>query len=328
MTYREAIRQGLRELLRDPAVFLMGEDIGAYGGAFAVTKGLLDEYGEDRIRDTPISEAVIIGAGIGAVMTGVRPIVEIMTINFTLLAFDVIVNHAAKIYAMSGGQIPIPLIMRTVTGSGNQLGAQHSQNIEGHYAMVPGLKVVAPATPADAQGLLLAAYDDRNPVLFAEHFALYNTKGEVSEAPERVPLGKGAVVRRGADLTLISYSRMVNVCLEAAEMLTQRRIDAEVIDLRTLRPVDYDLILDSLNRTHRGIVVEEAAKGTSIGGSIIGELQEIAFHTLDMPIRWIAGEPTPMPYNRQLERMAIPNATVIADAAAQMFISPKRRAAS
>ena len=197
ITYREAIRQALREMLKDPKVFLMGEDIGAYGGAFAVTKGFLDEYGEERIRDTPISESVIVGAGIGAVMVGARPVVEVMTINFTLLAFDNIVNHAAKIHSMSGGQVAMPLIIRTVTGSGNQLGAQHSQNIEGHYAMVPGLKVVTPTTPADAKGLLLAAYDDHNPVFFAEHFALYSMKGEVPEEPLRVPLGKAAIVRTG-----------------------------------------------------------------------------------------------------------------------------------
>ncbi len=327
MTYREAIRQGLRELLRDPAIFLLGEDIGAYGGAFAVTKGFLDEYGEGRIRDTPISELGIVSAGIGAVMTPARPVVEIMTINFTLLAFDAIVNHAAKIYAMSGGQVPIPLIIRTVTGSGNQLGAQHSQNIEGHYAMVPGLKVVAPFTPADAKGLLLSAYDDRNPVFIAEHFALYNTKGEVPEEAERVPLGVAAVRREGADVTLIAYSRMVQVCLEAAEQLARDGIAAEVIDLRSLRPLDCATMERSISKTHHAVLVEETAKGTSIGGDIIALLQEQLFHTLRAPIRWLAGVAAPVPYNRTLERASIPNAACVAREATVLLGGAQRRAA-
>lgn len=327
ITYREAIRQALWEMLQDKRVFLMGEDIGAYGGAFAVTKGFLDEYGDKRIRDTPISESVIVGAGIGAVMTGARPIVELMTINFTLLAFDNIVNHAAKIHLMSGGQVNIPLIIRTVTGSGNQLGAQHSQNIEGHYAMVPGLKVVTPATPADAKGLLLAAYDDKNPVFFAEHFALYHMKGEVPEEPLRIPLGQAAIVRPGTDITLISYSRMTQYCLQAAELLARQRISAEVIDLRTLRPLDVDTMLASIHRTHRAVMVEEAAKGTSIGGDIISELQEAAFHDLQAPVGWIAGDPVPMPYNRTLEHQAIPSPDSIAATVAHLCSDNLRRAA-
>jgi len=314
ITYREAIRQALREMLKDERVFLMGEDIGAYGGAFAVTKGFFDEYGDKRIRDTPIAESVIVGAGIGAVMTGARPIVEVMTINFTLLAFDNIVNHAAKIHLMSGGQVNIPLIIRTVTGSGNQLGAQHSQNIEGHYAMVPGLKVVSPATPADAKGLLLAAYDDKNPVLFVEHFALYNSKGEVPEDPVRVPLGQAAIVRPGTDITLITYSRMTQYCLKAAEILAGQGVSAEVIDLRTLRPLDFDTMRASIRRTHHVVVVEEAAKGTSIGGDIISELQESAYADLHAPVYWIAGAPVPIPYNKSLERQVIPSPESVAEA--------------
>jgi len=327
ISYREAIRQGLREMLRDPKVFLMGEDIGAYGGAFAVTKGFLAEYGEKRIKDTPIAEAAIVAGGIGAVMAGARPVVEMMTINFTLLAFDAIVNHAAKIYAMSGGQVNIPLIMRTVTGSGNQLGAQHSQNIEGHYAMVPGLKVVAPATPADAKGLLLAAYDDKNPVFIAEHFALYNTKGEVPEEPVRVPLGVAAVRREGKDITLLAYSRMVQTCLKAADLLAERGITAEVIDLRSLRPLDYETMCASIGKTRRAIMVEETGIGTSIGGDIIATLQEMVFDDLVAPIRWVAGAPTPMPYNRNLERAAIPNAEAIAIAAGEMLGGEQRKVA-
>ncbi|MHB0937834.1 MAG: alpha-ketoacid dehydrogenase subunit beta [Armatimonadota bacterium] len=327
MTYREAVRQALREMLRDPKVLLMGEDIGAYGGAFAVTKGLFAEYGEKRILDTPIAEAAIVGAGIGAVMAGARPVVEIMTINFTLLAFDAIVNHAAKIYAMSGGQVNIPLIIRTVTGSGNQLGAQHSQNIEGHYAMVPGLKVVAPATPADAKGLLLAAYDDKNPVFIAEHFALYHVKGEVPEEPVRVPLGVAAVPREGKDVTLIGYSRMVQTCLQAAELLAGQGISAEVIDLRTLRPLDMETMIASIGKTHRVVMVEETGLGTSIGGDIIALLQEKVFDDLAAPIRWVAGAPVPMPYNKNLERAAIPSAQVVAQAASELMGGQQRKVA-
>jgi pyruvate dehydrogenase E1 component beta subunit len=327
ITYREAIRQALHEMLKDPKVFLMGEDIGAYGGAFAVTRGFLDEYGEERIRDTPISESVIIGAGIGAVMAGARPVVEIMTINFTLVAFDMLVNHAAKIHTMSGGRLAIPLIVRTVTGSGRQLGAQHSQNIEGHYAMVPGLKVVAPATPADAKGLLLSAYDDKNPIFFVEHFDLYSSKGEVPDTPVRVPIGKAAVRREGTDVTLIGYSRMTFICEHAAALLAEQRISAEVIDLRSLRPLDMDTILASVKKTHRVILVEEAAKGTSIGGDVISEIQEAAFHELDKPIRWVAGAPVPMPYNKTLEQLAIPNPEVVAAAVVKMLAGRGRRAA-
>jgi pyruvate dehydrogenase E1 component beta subunit len=327
ISYREAIRQGLREMLKDPKVFLMGEDIGAYGGAFAVTKGFFAEYGEKRILDTPIAEAAIVGAGIGAVMAGARPVVEIMTINFTLLAFDAIVNHAAKIHAMSGGQVNIPLIIRTVTGSGNQLGAQHSQNIEGHYAMVPGLKVVAPATPADAKGLLLAAYDDKNPVFIAEHFALYSMKGEVPEEAERVPLGVAAVRREGKDVTLLAYSRMVQTCMKAAELLAEQGIAAEVIDLRSLRPLDYETMTASIRKTHRVMMVEETGIGTSIGGDIIAALQEMVFDELTAPIRWIAGAPVPMPYNRNLEKAAIPNADVVAKAASELMGGSQRKVA-
>ena len=324
ITYREAIRQGLREMLRDPKVTLMGEDLGAYGGAFAVTKGFLEEFGPERIIDTPISESSLVGFGVGAVMVGARPVIEIMTINFTLLAFDTIVNHAAKIYAMSGGQINIPLIIRTVTGSGNQLGAQHSQNIEGHYAMVPGLKVVTPATPADAKGMLLAAYDDKNPVLFTEHFALYNMKGEVPAEPVRVPLGTAAIAREGTDVTLISYSRMLHVCLKAAELLGEQGISAEVLDLRTLRPLDMEALLLSVRKTRHAVMVEEAAKGTSIGGDVIAELQEIAALTLKQPIRWVAGAPVAMPYNRTLEKQAIPTPEVVAAAVAEMLAGSSR----
>jgi pyruvate dehydrogenase E1 component beta subunit len=319
ITYREAIRQALRELLKDPTVFLMGEDIGAYGGAFAVTKGFLEEYGPERIMDTPISESGLVSAGIGAGMAGAHPVIEVMTINFTLLAFDALVNHAAKIHGMSGGRVDVPLILRTVTGSGNQLGAQHSQNIEGHYAMVPGLKVLAPATPADAKGLLLSALHEPNPIFIAEHFALYNTKGEVAEEPVYVPINKANILREGTDITLIAYSRMAIVCTQAADLLTKDGIAAEVIDMRTLRPLDLQTIFTSIAKTHYAVMVEETGKGTSIGGSLIAEVQEEIFDELKGPIRWVAGLPVPMPYNKTLERASIPNAESIAQAARDLL---------
>jgi pyruvate dehydrogenase E1 component beta subunit len=326
ITYREAIRQALREMLNDPRVFLMGEDIGIYGGAFAVTKGFHEEFGDARVRDTPISESVIVGAGVGAAMAGARPVIEIMTINFTLVAFDMIVNHAAKISAMSGGRIAVPLIIRTVTGSGNQLGAQHSQNAEGLYAMTPGLKVVAPATPADAKGLLLAAYDDPNPILVAEHFALYNMKGEVSQEPLRVPLGLAAVAREGADVTLVSYSRMTQYCLTAAERLAADGVSAEVVDLRSLRPLDLDTVAASARKTRKMIMVEEAGRGTSIGGMVIAELQEMVGREMSEPIRWLAGAPVAIPYNKHLELAAILSVDDIVRAATDLA-QPRRKAA-
>ncbi|OPZ85208.1 MAG: Pyruvate dehydrogenase E1 component subunit beta [bacterium ADurb.Bin429] len=319
ITYREAIRQALRELLKDPTVFLMGEDIGAYGGAFAVTKGFLEEYGPERVMDTPISESGLVSAAIGAGMAGAHPVVEVMTINFTLLAFDALVNHAAKIHGMSGGRVNVPLILRTVTGSGNQLGAQHSQNIEGHYAMVPGLKVLAPATPADAKGLLLSALYEPNPVFIAEHFALYNTKGEVDEERAFVPINKASVLREGTDITLIAYSRMAIICMKAAELLAQDGISAEVLDMRTLRPLDLDTIFTSIAKTHYAVMVEETGKGTSIGGSLIAEVQEQIFDELKGPIRWVAGLPVPVPYNKTLEREAIPSPDSIARAAHELL---------
>ena len=308
MTYREAIRTTLRDLLRqDDRVFLMGEDIGEYGGAYAVTRGLLKEFGPERVRNTPIAESAIVGAGIGAAMGGMRPIVEIMTINFSLLAMDQIVNHAAKLRSMSGGQIKVPLVIRTVSGGGNQLGAQHSQSLEGWYASVPGLKVVAPATPYDARGLLLAALDQEDPVLFLEHSLLYGQRGAVPETDYRVPIGLADVKRAGRDATVITYLRMVPVVLRAAERLAQEGIEVEVVDLRSLRPLDMDTVLASVRRTSRAVVVEEAWRTGGFAAEVAARIQEEAFDDLDGPVLRVAGADVPMPYARELERAALPS---------------------
>ena len=258
ITYREAVSSALREALNeDPRVFLAGEDIGPYGGAYAVTKGFIDEFGPERVRDSPLSESVIVGAGVGAAMAGLRPILELMTINFSLLAMDQIVNHAAKVRYMSGGQLSVPLIVRMVTGGGAQVAATHSQNFEGWFASVPGLKVVTPSTPYDALGLLRACREESDPVMFIEHILLYSTRGEVPEEHYIVPLGSADVKRQGRDITVVSYSRMVNISLAAAQQLSQEGIEAEVVDLRSLRPLDMDTVLKSVGKTHRALVVEE-----------------------------------------------------------------------
>ncbi|MCH7553600.1 MAG: hypothetical protein IIC82_06360, partial [Chloroflexi bacterium] len=266
MTYREALRTTLREALRqDERVFLIGEDIGAYGGAYGVTKGLLEEFGEGRVKDSPIAESVLVGAGIGAAMAGLRPVVELMTINFSLLASDQIVNVAAKLLYMSAGQITVPLVIRTVSGGGSQLAATHSQSLEGWYAQVPGLKVAVPSNPYDARGMLTAALQEESPVIFVEHSLLYSTKGEVPDEPYTVPLGVADVKREGTDVTIIAYSRMVLVALTAAEELAKDGIQAEVVDLRSLRPLDMDTVLESVMKTNRAVVVEEGWKTGGFG---------------------------------------------------------------
>jgi pyruvate dehydrogenase E1 component beta subunit len=315
LTYRDAIRETLREALSDDdRVFLMGEDIGAYGGAYGVTRGLMEEFGEHRVKDSPIAEEVLVGAGIGSAMGGLRPVVELMTINFSLLASDQIVNIAAKLLYMSGGQLSVPLIIRTVTGGGSQLAATHSQNLEGWYAQVPGLKVVAPATPYDARGLLRTAFEDLNPVIFVEHSLLYGSKGEVPDEPYSVPFGSADIKRRGADVSIIAYLRMVPVALEAAEELAKEGIEAEVIDLRSLRPLDRDTILDSVRKTNRAVVVEEGWRTGGFGAEIASSIMEGAFDDLDAPVARVAGEEVPMPYNRNLERAAIPGPRNVIDA--------------
>ena len=307
ITYREALRQAMRHQLRtDERVFLMGEDIGAYGGSYAVTKGFLDEFGERRVKDTPIAESVVVGAGIGAAMAGLRPMVELMTINFSLLAIDQIVNNASKLHYMSNGQIRVPLVIRMAGGAGSQLGAQHSHSLESWYAHVPGLKVVVPATPYDAKGLLTMAFEDENPVIFIEHTALYASKGEVPEEIYRLPFGKAEVFRQGNDVTLIGYSGSVHQASRAAQQLAAQDIDAEVLNLRTLRPLDVDGIIASVRKTHRAIVIEDDWKFGGFGGEIVALIQELAFDDLDAPVLRCSGADVPMPYAGALEQAALP----------------------
>lgn len=309
ITLREAVSRGLREALdSDERVFLIGEDIGAYGGAYAVTKGFLDEYGQDRIKDAPIAESVIVGSAIGAAMGGLKPIVEIMTINFALLAMDQLVNHAAKLRYMSNGQFTIPLVMRTVTGGGGQLGATHSQSFEGWFASVPGLKVVVPSDPYDALGLLRTATQDGNPIVYAEHALLYGVRGEVPEDDYNIPFGEAAVKRVGKDITIVSYSRMVHVAMEAAQVLASTGVEAEVIDLRTLRPLDVETVVESVKKTGRAVIVEEFWKTGGFAGELVSSIQEEAFDFLDGPIGRIAGVEVPAPYSGGLEAATIPDA--------------------
>ncbi|MCS7207661.1 MAG: alpha-ketoacid dehydrogenase subunit beta [Dehalococcoidia bacterium] len=320
LTLREAIRKGLQEALdNDPRVFIMGEDVGAYGGAYAVTKGFLRQYGPERIRDTPISESVIVGAGVGAAMGGMRPIVEIMTINFSLLAMDQIVNHAAKLRYMSGGQLMVPLLIRTVTGGGAGLAATHSQSLEGWYASVPGLKVVFPSTPADALGLLRTCLKDPNTIIYCEHALLYGVRGPVPDTYYEVPLGRAEVKRPGTDVTLISYGRGVHLCLQAATELARRGVQAEVIDLRSLRPLDLETPLASLRKTHRALIVEEAWPMAGIGPYLGLRLHQEAFDDLDAPIAHLCGADTPAPYARNLERLSLPDVPAILKTVAEAF---------
>ena len=308
MSYRDAVSAALREALQeDPRTFLVGEDIGPYGGAYAVTKGFTEEFGPERIKDSPLSESAITGAGVGAAMGGLRPIVEIMTINFTLLAMDQIVNHAAKLRYMSGGQISVPMIVRTVTGGGAQVAATHSQNLEGWFATVPGLKVVVPATPHDVMGLFRACREEVDPVMFIEHILLYSSRGDVAEGRYVLPLGKSDVKRTGSHVTIVAYSRMVLVALEAAQQLAQEGIEAEVVDLRCLRPLDMEPVLESVHKTHRALVVEEVWKTGGFGAEVSSRIHEEAFDYLDAPVVRVAGEEVPMPYSPPLEQSAIPD---------------------
>jgi pyruvate/2-oxoglutarate/acetoin dehydrogenase E1 component len=316
MTYREAARQAIREaLLRDPRVFLMGEDVGRYGGCYAVSKGLLAEFGPERIRDTPLSENAFVGAGIGAALGGMRPIVEIMTVNFSLLALDQILNSAATLLHMSGGQFNVPLVIRMATGGGRQLAAQHSHSLEGWYAHIPGLRVLAPATVEDARFMLWPALEDPDPVLLFENAALYNMEGEIDPAANRLPLGRAAVRRAGADVTLITYGGSLGKTLAAADTLAAEGIGAEVIDLRSLRPLDDATFLDSVAKTRRAVIVDEGWRSGGISAEIAARIQERAFWELDAPIERVASAEVPMPYAAHLERAALPQAEAIAAAA-------------
>ncbi len=320
LTLRDAIKQGLKEALdEDDRVFIMGEDVGAFQGSYAVTSGFLEAYGPERIKDTPISESVVLGAGTGAAVAGLRPIVEVMTINFMLLGIDQVVNHAAKLRYMSGGQIEVPLVIRTVTGGGAQLGATHSQSLEGWFASVPGLKVAVPSDPYDALGLIRTAISDPNPVIFAEHARLYQVKGEVPEERYEVPFGQAAVKREGTDVTLVAHSRSVHTALEAAGKLADRNVEAEVIDLRTLRPLDTDTVVESVRKTNRAIVIEETWKTGGFGGELVSRIQEQAFDDLDGPVGRVAGEDVPAPYTNDLETAAFPSADKIIEEMEKQF---------
>ena len=316
ISYREALSDALREEMeRDPNVFILGEDIGFFGGAFKVTEGLLAEFGEKRVIDTPIAEGLIVGAAIGAAMVGLRPIAELMTVNFALLAMDQIVNHAAKIRYMFGGKTKVPLVVRAPGGGGSQLGAQHSQSLESYFLHCPGLKVVIPATPEDAKGLLKESIRDDNPVIFLEHEHLYNTKGEVPSEEYTIPLGKATLKRTGTDITIIAYSNMVLTALEAADHLEKEGISVDLIDLRTLNPLDIATIRASVKKTNRAIIVEEDWKTGGVGAEISTQIYEHLFTALDAPIIRVAGKDVPMPYAKNLERAAIPQVDDILQAA-------------
>ena len=319
ITYRDAMTRALREALQDERVFIMGEDIGEYGGAYAVTRGLLAEFGPERVRETPIAESVIVGAGTGAALTGMRPIVELMTINFSLLAMDQIVNHTAKLRYMSGGQMNAPLVIRTVTGGGASVAATHSQSLEGWFAHVPGLRVAVPATPYDALGLFRYSMQQQNPVIFAEHALLYGTRGEVPDEYYEIPFGKADVKRQGSDVTIVGYARMAVVAMRAAEELETRGISAEVVDLRTISPLDSDTVLDSVRKTGRAVVVEETWYTGGFGATVVDLIQANAFDSLDAPVTRVAGDEVPMPYSRPLELASIPDESRVVRAVEQML---------
>jgi pyruvate dehydrogenase E1 component subunit beta len=315
LTYREAMRAAIRDaLVRDERVFLMGEDVGRYGGCFGVSKGLLDEFGPERIRDTPLSESAFVGAGIGAALGGMRPIVEIMTVNFSLLALDQIVNNAATLLHMSGGQLAVPLVIRMTTGAGRQLAAQHSHSLDGWYAHIPGIKVLTPATLEDARGMLWTALEDPDPVLIFEHGSLYNLAGELPADAGPVEIGHAAVRRPGRDVTVVTYGGTLGKSLEAAEALAAEGIEAEVLDLRSLRPLDTAAVLTSVARTHRAVVVDEGWRSGSISAEVSARIMEGALYELDAPVARVCSAEVPMPYAKHLEEAALPQPATIASA--------------
>lgn len=320
MTYAEAVREALRqEMIHDDSVFLIGEDVGRYGGAFGVSYGLVDEFGEDRVRDTPISEAGIMGAATGAALMGMRPVAEIMFMDFTTIAMDQLVNQAAKLRFMFGGKAKVPLVLRTPGGSGTGAAAHHSQSFESWFVHVPGLKVVMPSTPYDAKGLLVASIRDDNPVIFVEHKLLYKTKGPVPEEEYIIPLGTADVKRTGRDLTIVATSIMVPRALDAAETLAGEGIDVEVVDPRTLKPLDEETIFSSVIKTGRVLIAHEACKTGGAGAEIAARIAESeAFDYLDAPIKRLAGLDIPVPYNRNLERRMVPQVEDIVAAAREL----------
>ena len=319
MTYREAVREAIRQALRkDDRVFLMGEDVGRYGGCFAVTKGLLDEFGPERIRDTPLSESAFVGAGIGAALNGMRPIVEIMTVNFSLLALDQIINNAATLLHMSGGQFNVPLVIRMSTGGGKQLAAQHSHSLEGWYGHIPGIKVLTPATIEDARWMLATALADPDPVVIFENQILYNMEGALSESVTVVDIDNARVHRAGSDISIITYGVGLWKSLEAAERLAAEGIEAEVIDLRTLRPLDNETFLASIAKRHSALIVDEGWRSGGISAEISARIMEMAFYDLDVPVERVCGAEVPMPYAKHLELAALPQPETIAATARKM----------
>ncbi len=315
ITYRDALNQALREeMRRDPAIFLMGEEVGVYQGAYKVSRGLMQEFGERRVIDTPITELGFTGVGVGAAMVGLRPVIEVMTWNFSILAMDQIVNSAAKMLYMSGGQVKIPMVIRGPGGAAHQLGAQHSQSLESWYSHVPGLKVAAAATPYDAKGLLKSAIRADDPVIFIEGETLYGSKGEVPEEEYLIPLGVADVKREGDDVTVLAWSKMVHVALAAAETLARDGVSCEVVDLRTLRPLDEASILESVRRTNRCVVVEEGWPYAGVGAELADLIQREAFDDLDAPIERVTGADVPMPYAKNLEHLAMPAADRVVEA--------------
>lgn len=320
LTMREAISQALwEEMERDDRVFILGEEVGVWGGTYAVTKGFYDHFGPSRVRDTPIAEAVIVGAANGAAMAGLRPVAELMTINFAFLAMDQIVNHSAKLRDMFGGQFTVPVVIRAVGGGGRQLGATHSQTPDVVFAHFPGLKVVAPGTPQDAKGLLKSAIRSEDPVLFLEHATLYQTRGEVAEGEVLEPIGVAKVQRPGDDVTIVTYSKMLQVSLAAAEQLAQEGIEAEIVDLRSLRPLDLGPAVESIRRTNRAVVAEEGWLSYGVGAEVAARLYGLAFDHLDAPIKRVAQEEVPLPYNRTLEQMALPQIEDVVDAVKEVL---------
>ncbi len=312
ITYRQALNDTLRaELTRDENVYLIGEEIGVFEGSYKITAGLLKEFGPKRVVDTPISEEGFTGVATGSAMLGLRPVVEIMTLNFSLIAIDQIVNHAAKLYGMFGGRVRVPMVIRTPGGGGQQLAATHSQNLEVWYAHIPGLKVVAPSTPADAKALLTAAIRDDDPVLFLENLGLYNTKGDVPDGEQVAEIGRAAVAREGTDLTVVSYSRGMVTALEVAEQLAAEGISIEVIDLRSLRPLDRDTVCASVRKTSRAVVFEDDMLSYGIGAEISATIGEGAFDWLDAPVRRVAAAEVPLPYAKPLELAAMPDAAAL-----------------
>lgn len=320
ITMREAISQALwEEMERDPEVFIMGEEVGVWGGTYAVTKGFYDHFGPKRVKDTPIAEAVIVGSAIGAALTGLRPVAELMTINFAFSAMEHIVNEAAKLRYMFGGQFTVPLVIRTVSGGGRQLGATHSHTPDAIFAHFPGLKVVAPGTPEDAKGMLKNAIRSDNPVMFIEHATLYQVRSEVPEDEFLIPLDKSKVHRPGSDVTIVTYSKMLEVSSKAADQLAQDGIDVEIIDLRSLRPLDMNPVIESFKKTNRAVVVEEGWRSFGVGAEVVSRIYENAFDYADAPVVRVAQKEVPLPYNQRLEQSALPQVDDIINAVKEVL---------